>query len=79
MLAGGLIGAVIGPNLAARSRTLLDVPFAGAYVVLCGVALLGMVLMAGIQFPAASPSTSPNAAGRPLALIVRQPVFWWRA
>jgi len=75
VLAGGLIGAVIGPNLAARSRTLLDVPFAGAYVVLCGVALLGMVLMAGIQFPAASPSTSPNAAGRPLALIVRQPVF----
>lgn len=33
VLAGGLIGAIAGPNLAARSRGLLDVPFAGAYIV----------------------------------------------
>ena len=38
VMAGGLIGAVIGPNLATRSRNMLDVPFAGAYAALAVVA-----------------------------------------
>ena len=32
VLAGGLVGAVLGPNLASRTRNLLEVPFAGAYL-----------------------------------------------
>lgn len=75
VLAGGLIGAVVGPNLAARSRTLMDAPFAGAYLVLAGVGLLAMVLMAFIEF---EPHQKPHAhhdQGRPLATIMRQPVF----
>ena len=32
VMAGGLIGAVIGPNLAARTKGLFEVPFAGAYL-----------------------------------------------
>ena len=39
-MAGGLIGAVLGPTLAARSRDIFSVPFAGAYIALAGVALL---------------------------------------
>ena len=46
VLAGGLLGAIAGPNLAAQTRTLMEVPFTGAYIVLAGVALLAMVLMA---------------------------------
>jgi MFS family permease len=75
VLAGGLIGAIAGPNLAARSRTMLEVPFAGAYVVLAGVALLGMLLMAFIQFPTHTPNPKGQVGGRSLALIMRQPVF----
>ncbi len=75
VLAGGLIGAVVGPNLAARSRSLLDTPFAGAYVVLAGVAALAMVLMAFIDFPAQPAAHSGSNAGRPLSVIMRQPVF----
>lgn len=75
VLAGGLIGAVVGPNLAARTRTLLDVPFAGAYVVLAGVALLAMLLMAFVQFPAHQLPTTQTVRGRPLSEIARQPVF----
>ncbi|APW44582.1 MFS transporter [Rhodoferax saidenbachensis] len=75
VLAGGLIGAVAGPNLAARTRTLLDVPFAGAYVVLAGVALVAMLLMAFVQFPAHQPPTAQTVRGRPLREIARQPVF----
>jgi len=75
VLAGGLIGAVAGPNLAARTRTLLEVPFAGAYVVLAGVALLAMVLMAFVQFPAHQAPNARSAPGRPLWEIARQPAF----
>ncbi len=75
VLAGGLIGAIAGPNLAARTRNLLDVPFAGAYLALAAVAVLAMLLMALVQFPAHQPATAQTARGRPLSEIARQPVF----
>ena len=75
VLAGGLIGAIAGPNLAARSRSLLEVPFAGAYVVLAVVAIVAMVLMAFIRFPQNAVATTGSNSGRPLREIMRQPVF----
>ncbi len=75
VMAGGLIGAIAGPNLAARSRSLLEIPFAGAYIALAVVALLAMVLMAFIRFPAHAVSQGHSAQGRPLWVIMRQPVF----
>ena len=79
VLAGGLIGAIVGPQLASSTRTLLAVPFAGAYVALIGVALLAMVLMAFIRFPEApkpaASGTKAAPAGRPLSVLMRQPVF----
>lgn len=75
VLAGGLLGAIAGPNLAARSRTLMDIPFAGAYLVLAGVAVLAMVLMAGIHFPPQPAPVLKSQGGRPLAKIISQPVF----
>jgi len=75
VLAGGLLGAIAGPNLAARSRSLLDVPFAGAYVVLAGVALLAMVVMAFVRFPPHVGAPTGAGGGRPLSEIMRQPVF----
>lgn len=75
VLAGGLLGAVIGPNLAARTRDLSSIPFAGAYVALAAVALLAMALMAFIDFPAAPVRSASHDEGRPLAQIMRQPAF----
>jgi len=75
VMAGGLLGAVVGPNLAARSRSLLDVPFAGAYIALAVVALLSMLALSFIHFPPAPVKASGGAGGRPLAEIMRQPVF----
>lgn len=76
VMAGGLIGAVAGPNLAVSTRSLTDVPFAGAYLALAGVALLAMALLAWIEFPAAPlQSSSASGGGRPLGVIMRQPVF----
>jgi predicted MFS family arabinose efflux permease len=75
VLAGGLIGAVLGPNLAAQTRTLFSVPFAGAYLTLAVVALLAIVLMSFIQFPPPPVKTAASSGGRPLSVIMRQPVF----
>jgi MFS family permease len=74
VLAGGLIGAVIGPNLAQQTRNLMRVPFAGAYVTLSAVALLAIALLAFIEFP---PLAARHSAGRgrPLSQIMRQPTF----
>lgn len=78
VLAGGLLGAVAGPNLASATRTLFPVPFAGAYIALIGVALLAMVCMTLIRFEAQpvvlNPSGQP-AQGRPLRELMRQPAF----
>ena len=75
VLAGGLIGAVAGPNLAARTRDLLGVPFAGAYLALAAVALLGIALMAFIDFPPVPARKPGHDHGRPLSEIMRQPAF----
>ncbi len=75
VLAGGLLGAVIGPNLAARTRDLLTAPFAGAYLVLAGMALLSMALMAFIRFPDQDQPARHASGGRPMREILRQPVF----
>ena len=79
VLAGGLLGAVVGPNLANHARGVLSVPFAGAYVALAGTALLSMACMAAIRFDAvAAPALrTPGtpAAGRPLSVLLRQPAF----
>ena len=78
VMAGGLIGAVAGPNLASYTRSLTAVPFAGAYLALAAVALLAMGLLAFIKFPPAPVKAigEPGASsGRPLREIMRQPVF----
>jgi MFS family permease len=74
VMAGGLIGAVAGPNLASATREAFAVPFAGAYVALAVVALLSMAVMCFIEFP---PTLTRKQAmgGRPLREIMRQPVF----
>ncbi len=74
VMAGGLLGAVVGPNLAAQTRTLTAVPFMGAYLALAVVALLSMVVLSFIQFPPL-PVKQSTDRGRPLRQIMRQPVF----
>ena len=74
VMAGGLIGAVAGPNLASLTRGLFAVPFAGAYLALAAVALLSMTVMCFIDFPPAL-TKQQAVGGRPLAELMRQPVF----
>uniref|UniRef100_UPI0035AE661D MFS transporter n=1 Tax=Hylemonella sp. TaxID=2066020 RepID=UPI0035AE661D len=75
VLAGGLIGAIAGPNLAKYTRDLLATPFAGAYLSLAGVAALGLVLMAFVKFPAVAATSGHSARGRSVWELMRQPLF----
>ena len=75
VLAGGVAGAFIGPNLASATRAWLPVPFAGAYLALVGVAVLSLVVMSLVRFPDHVPPLPGAAAGRPLAELARQPAF----
>jgi MFS family permease len=74
VLAGGILGAVAGPNLASAARDWFAVAFVGAYAVLAGLALLACLTLAFIRFPPL-PAPHPARPGRPLAEIARQPVF----
>jgi len=74
VMAGGLIGAVAGPNLATRTQTLAGAPFAGTYLALAAVAALAMGVLAVMRFPA-PPARAAASGGRPLGEIARQPVF----
>jgi MFS family permease len=74
VMAGGLLGAVIGPNLAARTKDITAVPFAGAYLALAAIALVALAVLAAMQFPPV-PVRSASLGGRPLSVIARQPRF----
>lgn len=75
VLAGGILGAVIGPNLASWTKNIFDTPFLGAYLSLAIAGFIGIVLMQFIHFPGELKSQHALSAGRDLKTILRQPVF----
>jgi MFS family permease len=77
VLAGGLLGAVLGPNLANQTRDLVDVPFMAAYLSLAVVGVLAMGVMAFVQFPPnpLKAQAGSTTSGRTVAELMRQPVF----
>jgi len=75
VLAGGIIGAFLGPNLASATRLWLPEPFAGAYLSLFGVALVSLLAMSFIRFPEHVAPKPGASRGRPWQELVRQPVF----
>ncbi len=75
VMAGGLLGAVIGPNLASHARDAFAVPFVGAYLALALLALLSMGLVARIAFPPVPERSTQAVPARPLRVLLRQPAF----
>ena len=76
VLAGGVVAAFVGPNLAAFNRDLIaGFPFAGSYASLLVVYLLSILLASLLRIP---PPTEAERYGaqRPLGKIARQPVFF---
>ncbi|TMH45401.1 MAG: MFS transporter [Betaproteobacteria bacterium] len=74
VLAGGLIGGILGPALSRWTLELGARKFMGAYLTLIGVAIVTMALLRFIRIPVPS-AAEGAAAGRPLAEIAAQPKF----
>jgi MFS family permease len=74
VLAGGLVGGILGPSVSRWTVQLAGPKFMGAYLSLVAFALVSVVLLRFIRIP--SPSAAEQAAsGRPLAEIAAQPKF----
>jgi MFS family permease len=74
VLAGGLIAAFAGPNLAKYSRQLLPEEFAGRYAILTGIYLLAFGFAFCLRMPESGAITR-QTGGRPLGEIARQPDY----
>ena len=74
VLAGGLVGGILGPSLSRLTVDLLSPQFVGAYLALIGYAVVTMVLLRFIRIPTPT-AAERSASGRPLAEIAAQPKF----
>jgi MFS family permease len=74
VLAGGLVGGVLGPNLSRFTVDLAGTRFLGAYLFLVVFILATLVLLRFIRIP--TPTAAEQvSSGRPLAEIAAQPKF----
>jgi predicted MFS family arabinose efflux permease len=71
VLAGGLVSALLGPELVQRfGNALAPTQFAGAYVAIFGLNIAGAVILLFLQMPKPVRHTRAGASGRPLGAIL---------
>lgn len=74
VLAGGLVSALIGPEIVHVSADFFaPVPYAGAYATLVLVNVIGACGLLALRIPTPPRATKGAASGRPIAVILRQP------
>jgi len=74
VLAGGIVGGLIGPESSKLTKDWLDVTYAGTYLSLVAFAIVAMALQSRLQLPPLASDTSDKPM-RPLSEIARQPKF----
>lgn len=75
VMAGGVIAAVIGPQLAVFSKSLLpDTEFGGAFLGLLFLYILALVMLYFTHIPHEE-EVQENTVQRPLLAIIKQPMF----
>jgi predicted MFS family arabinose efflux permease len=74
VLAGGVVGGLVGPQATRFTRDLFATPFQGSLVMLAGFALVALVVQSRVHVPPPS-IDERSGGGRSLGQIVRQPAF----
>jgi MFS family permease len=74
VLAGGLVGGIVGPQISTYSRGLWQPTYSASYASLFLFCLAAMAIISFLRIPNAAESVSHEPV-RPLAAIVKQPVF----
>ena len=77
VLAGGVLAAVIGPNLANYTKDLIgNATFAGSYTAIIALYVISFILLSFLDLPHEKPPIdTKNNSGRSLHEIARQPRF----
>jgi MFS family permease len=74
VMAGGVFAGVIGPQLVTHTMNLWPpYLFAATFIGQAAVAAISAIILAGVDLP--RPTAADRSAGRPLAIIARQPRF----
>ncbi|MFN9211544.1 MAG: MFS transporter [Betaproteobacteria bacterium] len=73
VLAGGLAGGIVGPELSKVTREWLPTQFAGTYIALSCVALLACFIVSRLAIP--HMKAAAQGAARPLREIAAQPTY----
>lgn len=73
VMAGGLLSAVIGPQLVKVTAQSMVVPFLGTYLAVIGLNLVGVFLFAGLKIPTPPARKSGDSAGRSRLEMLRTP------
>lgn len=75
VLAGGLVGGIVGPQLSKLTRDLGSVPFAWSYAALILVSLASVLVASRLTLADDESLQSTTQPTRPMAEIARNPVF----
>lgn len=76
VLAGGVVAAIIGPNLANYTKdTIEGAYFAGSYAALIVLYLLSVSVISFLKLPEPATELSCDQEARPLKEIIKQPVW----
>ncbi|UWQ94296.1 MFS transporter [Rhodobacteraceae bacterium M385] len=73
VMAGGLISALIGPQLVKASSEATVIPFLGTYAFIFAINALGAILFAFLQLPRPEPARADAPKGRSRAELLRDP------
>ena len=74
VLAGGLVGGIVGPEMSKHTRDLVGTPYLASYASLFVYCLIAMAIISRLSIPAVKEDASQGPA-RPLREIASQPVF----
>jgi MFS family permease len=74
VMAGGLVGGIIGPEMSKHTRDLVQPTFLASYASLMAFCLVTMAILSGIRIPDPK-GEEARGATRPLRVIMAQPVF----
>ncbi len=76
VLGSGLIAALLGPEIFIRTKDLIpDIPFAGAYLSICALALIGMLPVSMIKLPTIARDDTTSSEQSKIEILLRRPVL----
>ncbi len=75
VLLGGIVAAILGPEVALLGKDLLAVEYSGSFLLLAGLFFLCLLVLLPFKNP--MPESSKTSSGqRTLGEIAKQPLFW---